>query len=174
MHSNIKFLFLTQKEINGTAKAVYLLHNLIKTPFWLFLGDSAFNLTYKDFSKISNLYMKYKSIAIQAAIKEENFNIIKNTNNIIIKNKLITSIIEKPEVKKSNYVGVGIYFFDKRIFNYLKITPKNIKTSNYELTDTINLIAKKHKAYSIKLSGLIYNINTKEDLIQARLNLRKK
>ena len=169
---NIKFLFLTQKRINGIAKALYLLNKLIDKPFWLFLGDSAFNLTNKDFYKFLNLYIKYKSTAIQAVTKEESLDTIKNTNNIVIKNKLIKSITEKPEIKKSNYVGAGIYFFDKNIFNYLKITPKNIKTGNYELTDTINSLALKNKAYAIKLSRPIYNINTKEDLRKAKLNLK--
>lgn len=79
------------------------------------------------------------------------------------KNIKIINIEEKPKRPKSPYAVVGLYIYDKHIFNHIR----EIKTSargELEITDVNNIYIKKQKMYWSELEGFWSDAGTFKSL----------
>ena len=71
------------------------------------------------------------SIFLTKVSNPEEFGVVE-----IVEDK-IKSIEEKPQKPKSNYIAVGLYFFDSQCFEYIKSIKKSSR-GEYEITSLID------------------------------------
>lgn len=84
---------------------------------------------------------------------------------------LIDRVIEKPNIEhltgKTN-CGMGTYFFDKRVFDYIRKTPVSSLRNEIEITDTIQLMINSgEKLAPIFFIGDYLNVTYPEDIKKA-------
>ena len=117
-----------QKDTGG---ALYKIRNKIKNNFFLINGDSFLDIDFNLISKIS------LNNAIGTIVTTDNKNYLKNDkmNNLKINNQ---NFIERSNYKTKLMNG-GIYFFKKKIFNY--VLNKKISLEN----DILNKLIEKKK-----------------------------
>lgn len=156
IHNSIIYC-IDEGDFKGTGGALYKLKNQIKKNFILMNGDTLFDIDINKFIK-NKLKNNFGLIALT---KNKNYKDNKKINNISLdKNEAINL-----SLKKSSLMNGGIYYFSKRIFNY--ITNEYSSLEN----DIINkLIVKK------KIIGKFYNdrfidIGHKDKLKYLRKNL---
>ena len=85
----------------------------------------------------------------------------------------LKSIVEKPKKHIGNLINTGLYKFTPDVFNYLD----KIKLSSrgeYELTDIINILAKKRKMKVKNLKGIWLDFGKPQDIIKVEKYLSTK
>ena len=129
---NVKIEYLNQGEPKGTAHAVGIAENFVDD-FIVLCGDTIFGK-----NDIKNIISKNDSIGLFKTENPEDYGIVKTKNNKVEK------IYEKTSQPFTNVINAGIYHFSKKVFDYIKRTKKS-QRGEYEITDTINMMTKKHE-----------------------------
>lgn len=94
---------------------------------------------------------------------------IRRSYSVETKNGLVKTVVEKPETLPNNLCGLGFYFFDKKIFDYIKKTPLSVRTGKLEITDIIQtMIEARQPIVPIFFQGAYININYPDDLNRAK------
>ena len=137
----INISYETQDKPNGIAEAFLIGKKFIgNSSTALVLGDNIFYGP--SFSKILRSAKKRKNGATIFAYKvsdPERFGVVS-----FDKDKVATSIQEKPTIPKSSYAVTGLYFYDNKIINYAEnLTPS--KRGELEITDLLNKYRKNKK-----------------------------
>ena len=104
-----KILCVKEKKLLGTGGALTNLINLNVNNFVLINGDTLLDI---DIKLLVNS-LDYKNVGIVALTKNKNQK-SKKLNNLILKNKVINI------GKQSMLMNGGTYFFNKKIFKYIK------------------------------------------------------
>ena len=172
-YKQIEKLYVFQETLSGIADAINLCKPFIYDSFFVFLGDEI-NF-FKNSSDFLNLYEIFNPILIEGYVHEEDIEVIKRTNEVNISgNNKISHATEKP--KKPQYLnrGVGIYLFNIDIFKYIDLTPVSKVRNEREITDTIDIVAKKGKAIGIELQGSSFNINISDDIDKVKNYIEKR
>ncbi len=128
---NIKIEYVNQGNALGTAHAIGMVEKFADN-FIVLSGDTIFGK--QDIKKIVD---KKNSMGL---IKVEN---PKEYGIVELKKEKVIKIYEKMEKPISNVINAGIYHFDRQIFEYIKKTKKSLR-GEYEITDSINMIAKEN------------------------------
>ena len=139
--SNKKVRFVYQEKALGTADAIKQCEKYIKNKFIVINGDCL--ISEKDVGKLS----KSNNIAVSGFHVKN----IENYGELVSQNGKLKEIIEKPDNSKVGLANAGLYLFDKSIFSAIKKT-KMSKRREYEITDSINILAKETKIDILKLS----------------------
>ena len=106
-----KIKVVIEKKLKGTGGALNDIKTKIKNDFFLINGDTIFDFNYLDLLKI----LKENSVGSMSLVNNNNYKYNKKLNNLNIgKNKDI--IIDK----NSRFMNGGVYFFKKKILEYLK------------------------------------------------------
>lgn len=93
---------------------------------------------------------------------------IKRNYSVEVVNSLVSKVVEKPKSPPNNYCGMGTYFFDGRVFNYIKKTPINPLRNEKEITDTIQLMINSgEKITPVLFKGEYLNVTYPEDIKKA-------
>src|SRR4030042_2121598 len=144
--------FLEQKKLDGLANAILLIEKYTKRqPFLVILGDEC--IIADSLEPMIDLFFGTKSIAVEAVIKEEDKNILRQTCSANVdKDGRIIEILEKPEDPPYMIRGCGIYLFRPEIFEFIRNTPTNPVRKEKDITSVINNVAKTQKAYSYFLN----------------------
>ena len=132
---NSKIICIDEGLQKDTAGGLFKLKKKIKKSFFLFNGDSFFDLELNLLPKI----LKKKNIAVVSITDSKDYKTNNKMNNLIITR---SNIVQYSKFK-SKLMNAGIYYFKKKIFDYL--SNKKISLENDILK---NLIFKK------KVSGL--------------------
>ena len=140
-----------------TAGSLNLIKNKIKKDFILINGDTFLDLKYSD---IINLRSK-KGFATIGLIKSNKKKIKFNNLELNKKNKVIKK-------EKSNLINAGIYYFKKKVFNFINNKPLSIE--NYLLP----LLLTKKYLNGVKLNSFFLDIGTPQDLSRANNVIKKK
>src|SRR3989344_2160546 len=85
----------------------------------------------------------------------------------------VVGIEEKPKKPKSNFAIVGLYMYDKNVFDIIK----NLKPSargEYEITDVNNAYLKRGKMKALRLRGYWTDAGTFESLYRASQLVKEK
>ena len=117
---NTKLICIDEGNQKDTGGGLIKLKNKIKKNFYLFNGDTIFNM---NIIKLTNFKNK-NTICKIALTKNNNYKNNKKINNI----KLIKSNLICFSQKKTNLMNGGIYYFNKKIFKYLSF--KKISLEN--------------------------------------------
>jgi glucose-1-phosphate thymidylyltransferase len=90
-----------------------------------------------------------------------------------LKGEKVVGIEEKPKKPKSNFAIVGLYMYDKNVFDIIK----NLKPSargEYEITDVNNAYLKRGKMKAVRLKGYWTDAGTFESLYRASQLVKEK
>jgi len=126
-----KVSYLTQKEPEGTAKALWLCKDLIKGRFMFMFGDDIHGK--EDIARA----MSYtRSLLVSSVETPEKF-------GIVVRNPdgTLGMMIEKPSHAPSNCASTGAMVLDEHIFEFEPMTPVN---GEYYLTEVIERYAKEY------------------------------
>ena len=114
-------------------------------------------------------YIGWDSIAATTAgelVSDE-----KNPENFgvaMVKGKKLVRLVEKPGKNiGSDLVNAGAYCFSRKIFPALVAT-KVSSRGEFEITDSINILASKGKAGFVEYKGKCVDIGSREDLKRAK------
>jgi dTDP-glucose pyrophosphorylase len=98
----------------------------------------------------------------------QNIQDIKQSYAVEIKDNFVSKVIEKPKKIINNLCGMGFYFFDKRVFGYIKLTPPSPIRGEIEITDVIQkMIDAGEKISPVLFKGKYLNITYPQDLKRA-------
>jgi glucose-1-phosphate thymidylyltransferase len=125
-----RFTYKVQDEAGGIAQALGLAENFVgQDSMVVILGDNIFE------SSLETAVKNYPGNGSQILLKEvhdpQRYGVAE------IEGEKILSIEEKPNEPKSNYAVTGIYFYDSRVFNFIK-TLKPSGRGELEITDVNN------------------------------------
>ena len=130
--------YLNQGKPLGTAHAISLLKNFVDD-FVVMCGDTIFGKD--DIERIKNCE---NSIGLFEVENAKEYGIVEMEGEKIIK------IHEKMGEPFSNVINAGIYHFNEKIFEFIEKTDKSPR-GEYEITDSINLMAKEEEIKGIML-----------------------
>ena len=130
--------YLNQGKPLGTAHAISLLKNFVDD-FVVMCGDTIFGRD--DIERIKNCE---NSIGLFEVENAKEYGIVEMKGEKIIK------IHEKMGEPFSNVINAGIYHFNEKIFEFIEKTDKSPR-GEYEITDSINLMAKEEEIKGIML-----------------------
>jgi bifunctional UDP-N-acetylglucosamine pyrophosphorylase/glucosamine-1-phosphate N-acetyltransferase len=127
---DIKIDYINQGEPQGTGHAIGIVEKFVDD-FIVLCGDTIFGE-----EDIKNIVKMKNSIGLFKIENPKEYGIVETKNNKVIK------IYEKMDEPFTDTINAGIYHFSKDIFEYIKKTKKSIR-GEYEITDSINMMAKK-------------------------------
>ena len=161
----IQAQFVEQKELKGIANAILLAKDIVSDNFIVVLGDC---ICLGTFSSPGNMTT---GIGVW---KTENPEYIKNNYAVIIENDSVTKVIEKPSDTYNDLCGMGVYFFNKKIFDCIDTTPPSPLRNEIEITDVIQRMINTNERISpVLFKGDYINVTFPKDLIKAEELLRK-
>lgn len=153
----------------GTATGLLEAKDVLKNDFVTILGDEVYINSNHEI--LRDFDMRSFSAAC-GLMRKDDTKLISKNYTCQIEDGVVVSLEEKPEKIKDDILGVGTYVFTPEIFNAIESTPVSIRSGRVELTDAINVLAKKGRVCPIFLDGLYYNINSVEDYNFANYNYR--
>ena len=170
LNLDIKITFVRQKNINGIANALYLLkNNLQNKKFVVILADEYYHeVDHSDL--IKKISLNYSSII--TFINESNPNIIARNFTGNLKDDKVINLIEKPKNTKENLMGVGTYYFNDKVFDYIEKTPHSVLRNEKEITDVISNMAKDLEVGYQIIDVKYFNISSRADLINVNYIIR--
>jgi len=165
--------YIIQKGSEGLVHNIAKVGEVINSDFVLLLGDEIYlNTKHK---KIIPFYLKEKPDGVCGISKGASPELIKKGYSVEVRGKFISKVAEKPEKTVNDLRGWGTYVFDRSVFDFIKKTPINSKTGKKELADLIQTMINAGKKFlPFNLEGFLVNVNTKEDLTEARKLMKKK
>ncbi len=158
----LKVTYIEQEAPLGLAHAVKISQSYLREePFVMYLGD---NLIKEGISSLVGEFKRKKpnALILLSRVKEpQRFGVAE------LKKGEVVRLTEKPKRPKSDLALVGVYMFDKNIFEAVN----NIKPSwrkEYEITDAIQyLIDKGYKVHSHIIQGWWKDTGKVEDVLEA-------
>ena len=151
--------FVEPKKLSGIANGIYQAKNFVRDKFIVVLGDCVCRGSFKIPSHME------QGICIWEANNKED---IKRSYSVKIEKGLVAKVREKPKRLINNLCGMGFYFFDRKVFDYIKKTKPSLLRNEVEITDVIqNMIDNGEKISPIFFKGDYLNITDTEDLKRA-------
>lgn len=135
---NIAIDYMNQGEPKGTAHAIGIVEKFVDD-FIVLCGDTIFG---ED--DIKNISKKKNSIGLFKVENPKEYGVVESKNDKVVK------IYEKMNEPFTNVINAGIYHFSKEVFEYIRKTNKSLR-GEYEITDTLNMMAKKVGIHSVML-----------------------
>ncbi len=134
----VKIEYVNQGEPKGTAHAIGVVERFADD-FIVLCGDTIFGK-----EDIKNLVKKKNSIGLFKVENPAEYGVVETKNDKVVK------IYEKINKPFTDIINAGIYHFDKKVFDFIKKTVKSPR-GEYEITDTINMMAEKFEVSSVML-----------------------
>ncbi|MEW6622407.1 MAG: sugar phosphate nucleotidyltransferase [Bacillota bacterium] len=158
--------FIDQPLPKGLAHAVLTSRAFLKDDdFVMVLGDNFFTVDTND------LISTFKNKAVDAVVTVIKVKEPERYGVAVIKNNLILSVMEKPELSPSNWALAGMYVFKSAIHEIIKYLQPSYR-NEYEITDAIQqFIEKSQTVIPYFLKGYWRDIGTLKDLLEANIDL---
>ena len=159
------FDFVLQDKPLGIAHAISCVEKYIDNNFIVVLGDC---ICQGDFIFPDSFE---QGIGVW---QTQDTNHIKQSYSVEIENNLVCKVVEKPKEVKNNLCGMGYYFFQKKVFNYIRQTPPSNLRNEIEITDVIQkMIDHGQRISPLYFKGTYINITSPPDILLAQeiLNL---
>lgn len=168
-----KFSYIKQKKLGGTANALELAQDWTKKENFIFIyGDTFFKSAESIFKRVKEIHENEKPLCTTACydvpLKEVSRRGILEIQEKTKEPFKIIGIQEKPKPMeaKSTLANAAIYSFSHEIFDLISKTPKNKKSGEYVLADTVKLGIKDGKnvlGTRLKSNEARYDIGNIED-----------
>jgi len=154
---DIKSTFIEQKELKGIGYAISLTREFVDKKFIVVLGDC---LCRGNFIFPKNME---QGIGVW---QTNDMTYIKRSYSVEIENDKVVRVVEKPKKLVNNLCGMGFYFFDRIVFDYIAITPPSPLRNEVEITDVIQKMIEDGKVIKpVFFDGFYINITYMEDLL---------
>jgi len=164
----VKLTYEIQEEPNGIAYALSLAEDFVEgESFVVILGDNIFEDDISEFVKEFEKMREGACIFLKEVPDANRFGVAE------VKGDKIVSIEEKPKNPKSNYATVGLYMYDKTVFDIIR-TLKPSARGQYEITDVNNTYLKKRQLKYFILKGFWSDAGTFESLFRATSFVKEK
>jgi len=161
----INATFVEQKRLGGIAHAIAHAKDHVSDKFIVVLGDC---LCKGNFSFPKN--MKHGIGVWQT----KNIEDIQRSYSIEHKNGLVFRVVEKPKELPNNLCGMGFYFFNRKVFDFIEKTPRSSLRNEVEIGDVIqNMIDVGEKVSPVFFKGQYLNVTHPEDIGRAEIFLDK-
>jgi glucose-1-phosphate thymidylyltransferase len=161
----INATFVEQKKLGGIANAIDHVKEHIQDKFIVVLGDC---ICKGKFNFPENME---HGIGVWQTNDIED---IKRSYSVEHKNGLVYRLVEKPKELPNNLCGMGFYFFNRKVFDYIEKTPPSSLRNEIEIADVIqNMIKSGEKVSSVFFEGQYLNITYPEDIGRAEIFLDK-
>jgi len=165
----VKLEYILQHQPKGLAHAVYCAKDFVgQDPFLVYLGDNLLENGVKDLVKEFEQSRASASILLAEVEDPRSFGVAR------LEEGQIKQLIEKPKEPPSNLAIVGVYLFDRHIFDAIgKIKPS--WRGELEITDAIQrLIDEGHRVLPHLVRGWWKDVGNPEEMLHAnRLILEK-
>jgi bifunctional UDP-N-acetylglucosamine pyrophosphorylase/glucosamine-1-phosphate N-acetyltransferase len=126
---NIKIEYVNQGKALGTAHAIGMVKKFVNN-FIVLSGDTIFGTP-----DIKNILKKENIMGLLKIKNSEDYGVVETDGNKVVK------IFEKMQKPFTNVINAGIYHFNSKIFDLIQKTKKS-QRGEYEITDSINMMAK--------------------------------
>ena len=151
--------FVEIENVNGIAQGLSHARHILPDNFIVTLGDC---ITGGSFDFPDNF-----DFGVGIWQTDDHYH-IKSSYSVELEGELVKKVVEKPKEIINNFCGMGSYFFNKKIFDYIDKTPPSVLRNQIEITDAIQLaIDNGEKITGIKFNGRYININNADDLEMA-------
>lgn len=156
--------FVVQDPLKGIADAVLQAEPYVDGRFVVALGDCLYRGTFENHSSFD------LGIGVWKVVNEEYW----KSYAVLTRGLGVVKVIEKPqEVHRYYYCGMGVYFFDQRVFDYIRKTLPSSLRNEVEITDVIqNMIEAGEKISPIWFRGDYVNVTCPEDIKKAEAIMR--
>lgn len=146
----VKLTYKVQKEAGGIAQALLLAEDFVDDEFVVILGDNIFE---------GSLSLPKTPIAL--VLKE-----VEDPARFGVWDPAQGGIVEKPKDPPSNKAVTGIYFYDNKVFDFIK-TLKPSARGELEITDVNNWYLKNHYVTIIDYFGFWSDCGTFPSLLRS-------
>ncbi|WP_332694842.1 sugar phosphate nucleotidyltransferase [Halalkalibacter lacteus] len=159
----VRLQYKVQQSASGIAGGISLAENFVEEEkFIVLLGDNIFETSLTPFIQSYNQQKEGAKVLLKEVSDPHRYGVAEINNE----KQIITSIQEKPNNPLSNYCVVGIYMYDKYVFQYIEeIAPS--QRGELEVTDLNNLYIKQQQLSYDVLSGWWIDAGTHESLYKA-------
>ena len=152
----INATFVEQEKLGGIAHAIAQTKNYISDNFIVVLGDC---LCKGNFKFPENMVYGV------GVWQTNNLEDIKRSYSVEHKDGLVKKVVEKPKEIPNNLCGMGFYFFNKKVFDYIEKTPPSSLRNEIEISDVIqNMINDGEKVSPLFFEGQYLNVTYPEDI----------
>ena len=170
-----KFYYVTQEELNGTAKAVEVAKEFVgNEPFAVLFGDDVmYNDEIPVIQQLINLFEETgktivgcKDVPKQDVVKYASVLFDKVDGNIYN----ATEIIEKPKLEdvKSTISPLGRYVVTPEIFDVIASLKPSFN-GEYQFTDALDYLAKQGKVQALVFDGIRYDMGSRLGFLKANI-----
>ena len=150
----------------GLASGIMLVREEFNEPFVTILGDEVY--IDSNHGELEQL-LKEPFEVICGIHPSADADEIKRNYSVRLADDAIAELIEKPVKIENRMLGCGTYVFTPKIFEAIEMTPRSPRSGRVELTDAINLLARRNGAVRpFFLSGTYFNINSTDELNYAK------
>lgn len=133
------FTFKVQEEALGIAHALLLAENFANgDSITVILGDNIATHSIKKYVENFEKQSSGAKVLLRKVADPERYGVA------ALDEMKVIEIEEKPEHPKSNYAVIGIYMFDKNVFNIIKNIKKSAR-GEYEITSVNNVYIEKNE-----------------------------
>jgi glucose-1-phosphate thymidylyltransferase len=166
----VQLEYKVQQSASGIAGGISLAKNFVEEEkFIVLLGDNIFESSLTPFIQSFKQQKEGAKVLLKEVSDPHRYGIAE----INYEKQIINSIQEKPSNPLSNYCVVGIYMFDKQVFQFIEdISPS--KRGELEVTDVNNLYIKQQQLSYDVLSGWWIDAGTHESLYKANTLIYQK
>jgi len=158
----VKLTYIQQEAPLGLAHAVLTAESFIQDePFVMFLGDNFIQ------DKLETFVRKYEETKSNALLLLNPVSHPQDFGVVELKDNKIVRLVEKPKNPPSNLALVGVYLFDKHIFQAARKIKPSFR-NELEITDAISVLLQEN--YTIHchiITGWWKDTGTLEDILEA-------
>jgi glucose-1-phosphate thymidylyltransferase len=158
----IKVSYIEQEEPLGLAHAVLTAEEFLgEEPFVMYLGDNLIISGINDFVAEFEQYRPNSQILLAQVPKPEQFGVAQLRDGKVVK------LVEKPKTHISDFALVGVYMFDRHIFEAARSISPSWR-NELEITDAIQyLIDNGYEVRSHIINGWWKDTGKLEDMLEA-------
>lgn len=148
--------FIEQKELKGIAHAISLAKDSASDNFIVVLGDCICKGSFDFPENIEQGFGVWKTS------NEED---IKRSFSVEIKDNLVVNVVEKPKQLVNDLCGMGFYFFNKKVFDYIEKASPSSERNEIEITNVLQMmIDDGQKIGPVFFKGEYINVTYEKDL----------
>jgi len=168
---SVEIRLVKQENLLGIGHAIMLARQYVSEPFIAILGDDC--TISPSLSNITDTLFREKAVAVEGVTIESNSEAIRAACCLeLSRDGRIIRISEKPQSLFSDLRGCGVYAFDPEIFDCIESTGLS-PTGRYEISNVIENVARRGRAFGEFIEGVNINVNSSEDLLRASLRFRE-
>lgn len=148
--------FIEPAALRGIADGLGYVEGMVDAPFIVVLGDCYCK---GEFTFAPGLSY---GIGVQRGAQAEG---IRRNYSVLVEGSKVLGVEEKPQEVRNDLCGMGFYFFQPDVFDYIRKTGPSARTQEREITDVLQTIIDDGRDLSaLMFDGAYVNVNTLEDI----------